>query len=272
MSRYWWGIVVVVIAAMAEVVIAADAPTHLLVVRPCGSWPPWEIVSENGDLTGVHIELVTEAARALNLSVTIETYPWKRAIEMLKDGQADAITYMTKTEERKHYGVFVDGNALSASQIGFFVLHRNYDDIRFNGDLGSLAGYTIGTCRGYSYEEGFDTADYLTKDDGAIDEKALLQKLMAKRFKIAVGYVNDIKYNAKQMGLSQQITFLKPFLADRRVVYLVFSKARHHDALARRFADAMVAFKTSPAYRELLDRYGADYCPLILNHAEAAKP
>lgn len=51
----------------------------------------------DGVLTGFHIELVQEAARYIDLDVRFESLPWNRDIEMLKKGDADAITYMAKT-------------------------------------------------------------------------------------------------------------------------------------------------------------------------------
>ncbi len=128
MKQYLRGMYTVLFLCLAHVGFAEEAPHKLLVVRPEGSWPPWEIAAGSGEPTGIHIELIQEAARSLNLSVTIKTYPWKRAIKMLKDGYADAITYMSKTDERKQFGYFFDGNVLSVSQIGFFILKKHQDE------------------------------------------------------------------------------------------------------------------------------------------------
>lgn len=163
---------------------------------------------------------------------------------------------MSKTEEREKFGYFFEGNILSISQIGFFILKKNQHEIHFSGDLTSLKPYTIGTCRGFSYDEKFDQATFLTKDDGAPDEIFLLQKLLAERFKIAIGYVNDVKYNANQMGIADQIVFLSPNLSEGRPVYLVFSKAKELEALAKRFSEGMATFKSSANYQELLKKYG----------------
>lgn len=251
----------VVCAAMclfaAHTCFAAEFPRDLLIVRPEGSWPPWEMITD-GELEGIHINLVREAAGKLNIPVTIKTYPWKRAIQMLKQGKADAITYMSRTDEREQFGYFFDGNILSQAPIGLFMLKEYESSIHFSGNLKSLQSYTIGTCLGYAYQDEFDKADWLTKDDGAPDEKILLQKLIAKRFQIAAGYVNDVKYNARQVGIFDQIVFLRPYLSEGRAVYLVFSKAKHHEELARQFADAMKVFKTTPQYDDLLKKYGVD--------------
>lgn len=134
-------------------------------------------------------------------------------------------------------------------------LKRNEGQFRFTGDLSSLKEYTLGTCRGFSYGEQFDKADFLKKIDGASDEYALLKMLAAGHVQIGVGYVGDMKLAAARLGMSDDISLLSPLLAEGRDLYLVFSKAKHHEELARRFSEAMKAYKQTPQYRELLKRY-----------------
>ncbi len=257
MKRSIRGLCVVLVVFMAHVGFAAEAPQNLVVVRPESFWPPQEMLID-GELAGIHIELVREVARSLNLSVTFETYPWKRAIQMLKNGETDAITYMSKTDEREQFGYFFEGNVISKASIGFFILKKHEDEIHFSGDLKSLQAYTIGTCRGFSYDEAFDQATYLTKDDGAANEETLLMKVLDERTKIAIGYVNDIKYAAKRMGVAEQIVFLRPYLSEGRAIYVVFSKAKPYEELAKRFSDAMEAFKSTAQYDDLMKKYGIE--------------
>jgi polar amino acid transport system substrate-binding protein len=226
----------------------------LLVVRPDGSWPPWETVV-NGEPVGIHIDLVRSVSKALGVPVVVKSYPWLRAIRMLKQGEADAITYMSRTAEREQFGYFMEGNVLSSTRIGFFVLKSNEDRFRFSGDLTSLKGYTLGTCRGFSYGEQFDKAGFLNKVDGASDEYALLKMIAAGHVQIGVGYVGDMKLAAERLGMSDNISLLSPLLAERRDLYLVFSKAKQHQDLAKRFSDAMKAYKQTPDYRALLKSY-----------------
>jgi polar amino acid transport system substrate-binding protein len=257
MKQFITAMCLILTIVTAQVGFATDAPTNLLIVRPDGSWPPWEMVVD-GELAGVHIELVQEIARKLNLSVTIKSYPWNRAIRMLEDGKVDAGTYMSKTKEREQFSYFYEGNILSRSPIGFFTLKKYENAVHFSGNLKSLQSYIIGACRGFSYGEEFDQATYLIKDAGAEDEKALLRKMDAGRFKIAIGYINDITYSAKELGISEQLVFLHPQLSEEHAVYLAFSKARQHEQLAKEFSDAMKAFKATPQYHELLKKYGVE--------------
>ncbi|HEX5684207.1 MAG TPA: transporter substrate-binding domain-containing protein [Ideonella sp.] len=238
---------------IASVCVAGES--SLLVVRPDGSWPPWETVV-NGEPAGIHVEMVQSVSKALGVPVVIQSYPWLRAIRMLKQGEADAITYMSRTAEREQFGYFMEGNILSSTRIGLFILKSNERKLSFSGDLSSLKGYKLGTCRGFSYGEMFDNANFLDKDNGAEDEYALLKMLAAGHVQIAVGYVGDMKFAAEKLGMADSVSLLSPVLSERRDLYLVFSKAKQHQELARRFSEAMKAYKQKPEYRELLRKYG----------------
>jgi polar amino acid transport system substrate-binding protein len=250
----------IAVGVMIGLVAAATQPAiamirQITVVRPEGNWPPYEMVI-NDELTGVHIELIRKAAESIDLSVTFTAAPWKRAINMLKTGRADAITFMSQTDERQHLGYFLQGNILSNPAVGFATLKKYQSAIQYSGNLRDLKPFTIGTVKGYSYEYAFDHASWLKTDDGAINAAQLLRKLKAGRFKIAATYIPDLRYQAKIMGIADDIVFLKPYLTEGRTNYLVFTKAKPHAALAKRFADAITAFRSTPGYGVLLKKFG----------------
>lgn len=234
---------------------AEETLQELLIVRPDGSWPPHEMLVK-GELTGFHIELVQEVAKSMSIKVKFESLPWKRAIEMLKKGDADAITYMGKTSEREAFGYFYEGNVLSTATAGFFIEKKNLDKIQYSGELTSLSPYSIGTVLGFSYQEEFDQMSSLNKINIAENEENLLRMLLAGRMQMAIGHVGDIGYHAKRIGVADQVVFLKPYLTEGREHYLVFSKARGHEALAEAFSDAMKTFKSTSEFTKLQQKYG----------------
>ena len=226
---------------------------QLLVVHADGFFPPNEMM-DGEQVRGVHIDLVQAAAAHLGVSVRFRSYPWKRAIIMLKRGEADAITYMGKTPEREQFGIFVEGNLLSHTRNGFFTLKEHAGKTNFAGDLQTLRNYTIGTIRGRAYYSEFDQASFLQKDDGAADEENLLKKLITNRVDLALGSVSRMKYVAQNLNVAERIVFLQPY-APPISNYLVFSKAKNHDELAQRFAGAMETVKKSASFQDILKKY-----------------
>lgn len=223
-----------VFLAVAPTASADEAIRELVVVRPDGYYPPYEMMVMDR-LTGFHVDLLREMGKRIGVRVTIESVPWKRALSMMKDGTADAITFISRTSERERFAYFLDGNIISYTQSGFFVLSDSIPEHPYSGDLSQLRGLTIGMLRGYAYHRDFDNADFLDKDDGARVEEQLIGKLLNRRFQVAIGSVARIRYIARKMGGADRLVFLRPYL-DSQANYLGFSKIKNLEHIARKFA------------------------------------
>ncbi len=239
---------------LADPALSADEVREITVARGGdGFYPPFDMVIEK-KLTGFHIDLINAVAQKLQIKVSFKEFPWQRAVAMLKNGDLDAITFMSKNKEREQFGYFFEGNILSLHQDGFFVPKERAQKIEFSGDLKHLQSYTIGVINGYSYGQTFDNATYLYKDDGAKTEEQLIRKLLGGRFDIGIAGVARTSYIAKQIGI-ENIEFIKPYLPGLPQ-YIVFSKKKNLEQLAKQFAKAAKSFKKTTAYRELERKYG----------------
>ena len=257
MRAFFRLLVFCVVLPLAPPTAWAAAPEQaLLIVRAEGYFPPNEMLVD-GQLTGIHIDLIQAAATSLRIPVVIRSYPWLRAIAMLQNGDADAITYMAKTPEREEFGIFEDGNELATTYSGFLVLKENAAKVVFSGDMNQLRPYSIGLIRGRRSYPDFDQADYLKKDNSAADDEHLLRMLLLKRFDLALVHVSRVKHLAKSLNVEDQLVFLQPY-GPAVSNFLVFSKSKGHGQLAKRFAQAMVAVKKSPKFQEILKKYGVN--------------
>ncbi len=253
MMRTWrFAIYVVMALFMYHPTLAAEDTRDLIIVRGDGFWPPYEW-AENGVLKGFHIDLLREVAAELHLQVHFKSYPWKRAINMVKSGEADAITYLARTAEREQFALYLEGNQLHLARIGFFTLKKREHTIHYSGDLEQLQNSRICTQYGQTYGTAFEQATYLMKDEVRTEEQ-VLKMLLAGRCDIAVGYLDDYKIAVQQKGLEKDIVFLIPYLSEHPM-YVTFSKAKKHEKLATRFAEGMKVFKNKFRYQELLKKY-----------------
>ena len=116
-------LVVLVVFPIYQATLVAQPVETLTIVRGDGFWPPYEW-TESSELKGFHIDLVKAVANQLQWNVQIESYPWKRAIKMIKDGNVDAITFITRTEEREKYLYYLKGNQLHLSKAGLITLKK----------------------------------------------------------------------------------------------------------------------------------------------------
>jgi len=236
--------------------VAADSAAikTLLIVRAEGFFPPHEML-QNGQLMGVNMDLIEAAAASMHIKVLFETYPWVRATNMLKKGQADAITYMGKTAEREDYAYFEEGNRLALVQNGFFTLKQTAPTVIYSGDMRQLQPHTIGFIRGRRSFPDFDQATFLNKNESAKDEEQLLNMLLVRRFDLGMAPIARVKYIAMQMKIDEQLVYLQPF-GPAVPTYLAFAKAKGHGALAKEFAHTMGVIKRSPQFQDILKKYG----------------
>lgn len=239
------------IFSIAEV----KAQSQLHVVRGDGNYPPNEMGTA-ADLSGVHIDMVNSVAKSLKIEVKWESVPWARAQTMIKNGEADAITYIGKSTEREEYVHFLEGNELMHSQMGLVALKEIAAGLAFKGDLASLkAVEPVITQRGYNYGENFSKSTLFSKFEVKDIEQVLLM-LKEKKYKIGIVNVGETKPIARKMGLYEEIEFIQPLITDIPN-YIGFSKKKDTLEIAQKFAIALRALKNSPQFREILNKYGA---------------
>jgi len=225
----------------------------LIVVRSDASYPPFEIMTEKGELSGVHIEMVQQVAKSLNLDVEFQSLPWKRAQYLIKQGKADAITYMGRSAEREKFAIFRQNNILSHTTNALFIRKADKDLIHYSGDFDQLKPHKMGFISGYSYGNKFNSVNWPNINDTAHDEVVLLKQLFMNRFTVGIGEINRMKYFARQENFSEQLYFLQPHLSPIPQ-YIAFSKG--NEILADKFAEAMKEYKGSSDYQALLNKYG----------------
>ncbi len=224
---------------------------ELKIVRIDANYAPYEMVVE-GKLTGLHIDLVNAVTNNLGIKVIFKSLPWKRAIQRIKKGTADAITYIGKTPVREEFVYFNDGNILSSSAYIFTCLKSRAGNIKYNGDLMSVRRYKIGVQRGYSYGTKFDETKYLQKH--VVDKKyQLLSMLLNGRIDLAV--IDEPEYLQNQNnGEWSKTTFLKPDIVKQNF-YIGFSKAKKLEQLTEKFAKELTRFKLTKEYQMILTKY-----------------
>ncbi|GLQ31735.1 substrate-binding periplasmic protein [Litoribrevibacter albus] len=226
-----------------------EAP--IIILRGEGNYPPHEYY-EKEKLKGYHIELIQHAAKKLNLPIEFKSLPWKRAVAMIELGQADAITFMTKTKDREEFAIFQDDNILSTSISGLIGAENSSSITAYDGTLNSIKHLTIGVQLGFNYGSKFDKAEYINKVE-FLDIDMLTSTLRAGRIDLALLTLQE--YNLfKTRGKMDGIMFLSPAI-NQFGNYLAFSRARNNAHLSLRFAQALKAIKDSPINQQLLTNY-----------------
>ncbi|BHH82481.1 substrate-binding periplasmic protein [Desulforhopalus sp. 52FAK] len=221
-----------------------------LVVGISIGYPPYYYEDE-GTLTGFCIETINAVADAIGVDVEYEVYPWKRLIANAQKGDIDAIMPLFKTEQREKYLIF-EGLELAPETNHFFTSTES--DISFTGNLEDFKQYQIGVVDLYSYGTIFDHFEFPKKQVTRSD-KHLIDMFTHHRFDIGVGNRYVVQHYAKLRKIEHTIKFLDPPIT-KETLYLGVVKARNENNRAEKLAKALQTYKTTPAYRDLIGKYG----------------
>jgi len=85
--------------------------------------------------------------------------------------------------------------------------------------------------------------------------ESLIKLLLIGRVETVLDSILPFLADARRLGVTDQVRALLPSLAETPG-YLFFSRKPGHDALARRFSAALTAFKETPEYDAIKERYG----------------
>lgn len=230
---------------------AQPQPAFLDVVRGNEDYPPFEMMVD-GKLVGLHVEMVEAAAKSLGMRVRWTSLPWKRALLMVETGQADAITYISRTPEREAWAVFLEGNFLSSADVRFIARKENAAGLTFNGDLQEfLAQHSLVTVRGFQFGKAdIDRAPRIEASN--MDD--LLRRLLAGHATVgAVAWDNFRSAYQDRPEFARIVALQPPVISSRN--YIAFSSARGHAPLAQRFAQALGRVKQGAEVAQLQRRY-----------------
>jgi polar amino acid transport system substrate-binding protein len=213
------------------------------------AWPPY-VFEEQGTMTGFDYEVMQAVMKRMGYSVEFRLMPWKRCLQMIESGQADALLDVSITEERKRSMIFPSEPLSDSASVLF---HRRGQRYRFN-TLEDLRGLRIGTIAGYEYNKEFLEADYIFREPVA-DLQQNIRKLMNGRIDLFISNRRVGLYALQRAGALDAVAYLpKPVSGGE--VYLAFTRTDANRVLAKKFSESLRTFKGTKEYRDIHARYG----------------
>lgn len=214
-------------------------------------YPPFEYV-ENGKLKGVVVEIVQEVFSRMQQPINISLLPWARSVKMIENGTADAIFTIYKTPERE---VFADYSqeVLMPQVVSFFALKDS--PVTFDGDLGKLSNYLIGTVWKINYGEIFNEAlenKKIKTINLAYTGEINIDMLLHKRFDILVSNKYGALHVLKNKGLMDQVKELSPEI-ENVPSYIAFSKKRNLSSIRDKFDEILSKMKKDGTYDQIVN-------------------
>ncbi|MCX6580226.1 MAG: transporter substrate-binding domain-containing protein [Candidatus Aminicenantes bacterium] len=216
-------------------------------------YPPFTFVEGNQRPTGICPEIIDAAAKIVGIEVEYKQLLWARLTQEVRNGKIDAVIALFKTLDRIKYFEFLD-NDLLYEENSLFKLSSS--GIKYSGQLKDLEKITVGVVQDYKYGGDFDQADFLKKEKCLTDQN-LVEKLIKKRFDIAIGNNHVINYYAKKLKIQDEIQCLQPpvFTGFSHVIAFPKSKEKFSNEMAQKFSDAINQLKENGTYKKILDKY-----------------
>lgn len=104
---------------------------------------PYEFVNENGEVDGVSGAYLKEISKRLNIEfVWSKNQTWSEGLEKIRSGDAEILSAVTETEERKEFLIFTEPYMSHAHVI--FAREGN----NIFSEISNLNGYTVAQSRG----------------------------------------------------------------------------------------------------------------------------
>ena len=126
--------------------------------------------------------------------------------------------------------------------------------LNFDGDLAVLDGHDIGAVLGWTYGLFREPLKIGRIDVG---ERVLVRNVALGRINVGIGNPTSLAKYASDQNLRNRIRLLEPPV-ESTPLYTAFAKKPGHDGLERRFSAALVGFKETRQYQEIMRRHGID--------------
>ena len=176
--------------------------------------PPYRII-ENGERTGLYVEIFEEIAERLGWEVHYREAPFRRVLRMVQQGEVDVMLGPLETEERSELIEFV-APAFPPERRLFFYLNKEHRIERY----ADLYGRAIGVLEGASYFPRFDDDEDLLKEPAPRYENLMLM-LQKGRVDVVIAPELVGLYAVEKLGLDIEVS---PFFVPGERSYIAVAK------------------------------------------------
>ncbi len=233
--------------------VASQPPLRLATVD---NFPPFSFM-EQGRLTGVDVDVVYEMASRLNLRIEIESFPWARVMEFVKDGSVDGGFAAFLTPERKTFCLYT--GILHYEEFHIFVKKgREFPFSKLKDLYGKTIGKDIGVFVSQAFERDVKEGKIIVENVSDVD-LLNLKKISLDRIDAMIGDVGVTAYHAKKLGMEREIVSLGP-IHEKQAAYLILSKkSTFPDKLIwqEKMRYTLVQIWEDGTYNAIMDRYTA---------------
>lgn len=220
-------------------------------------WAPYQYIGDDGDVTGLDVELIGGALAQANCELRLRQTTWRRGLADAERGGLDLVAAAGLTEARRQWAYFSDSYRNDEQVL--YVAAGAIDRYPFTS-LADIIGtnFRLGVGRGVYYGGEFER---LSADDAFLRHVYPIDTEAQKYQILLAGRVDGFLANPISMshllrlGQAQQRLAVHPLTVHASKLYLIFSKKSTTPELAERFNAGLRVLKASGEYDKILERY-----------------
>lgn len=213
-------------------------------------FPPF-VYQEDSEIKGFNVDILQAIFKDTGYTPEIRLYPWKRCLEMIKTGKADALFPLLKTADRAEYTDFSD--PFTSEDTALFVLKDS--GIKWTGSINDLKQYRFGRVRGYSSGPAIDylieTGELMLDEVNKTENN--IRKLLGGRYQIMIEERHVAMFYLRKMNRLKDVRLLA--IVQKNMSHLGFSKQRDRTDLIIKFNAGLKRITESGDYDRIVSGY-----------------
>lgn len=223
--------------------------------------PHFQFINENGDFSGIDVELAKAIFEHAGFNVTFVALPWKRIVYQIEYGELDVALSAADSDERKEFAYF-SNEYLRLGHTVFFTLKENQSKFDHLQSLAQLKGSDIkvGAIRGVSYSFEFDelkTKDWFNKHLFLFDSyERLLDLLLIHRVDAYLGSEFGQLSLINQRKLQDKVVPVFYLMSEYEAqTHIMYSKRSVPLDWVAQIDKSIREFRVSEDYKAILAKY-----------------
>ena len=214
--------------------------------------PPYSDIADDGRPFGMDVEITQAISEKIGMNLKTANCPLARCLQLMKDGDADLIMGLIKTQEREAYMAYVHPPYYTIAP-AFAFYKRKGSPVNLDSYQG-LKKYSIAVSRGGAYFAKFDHDSELNKVESLSVDKQL-NLLIKDRVDLVIGVESTLDFTIRSMGLEDQVSKTGLRAYSPISAYMAVSRKSALQKKLPELSQAILSLKQSGQLGAILGKY-----------------
>ena len=206
-----------------------------------------------GTPQGVAVDLLNRISKMTGDEFDIQIKPWRRAMEMVRDGKATGLIGPYKSPEREEFLTYTDTHIYEDRMV--FLSRKGACKTRWNGDLNTLHSIKILAVGGWDYGPDFKALQNAHPAEIIASASTAVGMLANNRAELLAFNERNGLAEIRIQGVQDLIEVCEPHFASKQGYY-AFTHQGYDEELFTRFNSALTKLLDDGTIRQFNQKHG----------------